>query len=52
MHLASGIIAGDFGQLGETAVALGMNYLTDYISIEGWGYDGAYDTGEGSTAVH
>jgi GH18 family chitinase len=50
MHLASGIIAGDFGQLGETAVALGMNYLTDYISIEGWGYDGGYDIGEGSTA--
>jgi hypothetical protein len=50
MHLSSGIIAGDFGQLGETAVALGMNYLTDYISIEGWGYDGGYDIGEGSTA--
>jgi hypothetical protein len=50
MHNTQANINSDFTQLGTIADSLGMDYLTDYINIEGWGYDGGYDVGEGSSA--
>jgi hypothetical protein len=37
------LIQGDYYELSSISLTLGLNYLTDWISIEGYGYDGAID---------
>jgi GH18 family chitinase len=42
------LIMSDYMQLSNISLTLGLNYLTDCLNIEGWGYDGGYDVGEDS----
>jgi GH18 family chitinase len=45
------LIQNDFLELSSISITLGLNYLTDWMNIEGYGYDGALGSG-GSNSVN